>query len=64
VVADWPVDWREQWGRRANELEETGLSWRDAEAQAFVEVWHRVRHESGGEPALTPNETSSPEGQA
>ena len=45
VVAGWPVHWREQWGRRANDLEETGLSWRDAEAQAFVEVWNTVRQE-------------------
>ena len=43
VVADWPIAWREQWGRRANELEETGLSWRDAETQAFVEIWHQLR---------------------
>jgi hypothetical protein len=45
VVAGWPEDWRERWGRRANELEEGGLSWRDAEAQAFVEVWHLVRRD-------------------
>lgn len=44
VIAGWSIASREQWGRRANELEATGLSWRDAEAQAFVEVWHRVRH--------------------
>ncbi len=43
VLAGWPVPWRERWGRRANELEETGLSWRDAEAQAFVEVWNTIR---------------------
>ncbi len=43
VVAGWPDDWRERWGRRANELEEAGLAWRDAESQAFVEVWATVR---------------------
>jgi hypothetical protein len=43
VVAGWPLEWRELWGRRANELEETGLSWRDAETQSFVEVWHKYR---------------------
>jgi hypothetical protein len=43
VVAGWPDDWRERWGRRANELEDAGLSWRDAEAQAFVETWNQVR---------------------
>ena len=49
VVAGWPDTWRERWGRRANELEETGLSWRDAEAQAFVEVWNIFRQ---GHPTL------------
>ena len=51
VVAGWPQGWRERWGRRANELEETGLSWRDAEAQAFVEVWNQVRQERRAEAA-------------
>jgi hypothetical protein len=43
VVAEWPIERREQWGRRANALEENGLSWRDAETQAFVEVWNLIR---------------------
>jgi hypothetical protein len=43
ILATWPVQWRERWGRRSNELEEGGLSWRDAEAQAFVEVWNIYR---------------------
>ena len=46
VVAGWPEDWRERWGRRANALEEDGLSWRDAESQAFVEVWDQFRRGS------------------
>jgi hypothetical protein len=50
VVANWPIEWREQWGRRANSLEEGGLSWRDAETQAFVEVWNERRHQSSSEP--------------
>jgi hypothetical protein len=59
VLANWPDEWREQWGHRANALEATGLSWRDAEAQAFVEVWNRLRgqqpaqsHDSAVEPAI------------
>ena len=61
VVANWPVEWREQWGRRANSLEESGLSWRDAETQAFVEVWNQLRHQPSGDrlrrcPRRTPNE--------
>jgi hypothetical protein len=50
VIANWPVEWRERWGRRANSLEENGLSWRDAETQAFVEVWNQVRHQPTKEP--------------
>jgi hypothetical protein len=37
-MAGWPVAWRQQWGERANALEDTGLSWRDAERQAFDEM--------------------------
>lgn len=63
VVADWPIAWREQWGQRANELEETGLSWRDAETQAFVELWHRVQRESqAASPSSTDSVTTSAEG--
>jgi hypothetical protein len=50
VVADWPVEWRERWGRRANALEEKGLAWRDAETQAFVEIWHVLRREHPSDP--------------
>ncbi len=58
VVAEWPVEWRERWGRRANALEESGLSWRDAEAQAFVEVWTEIRRQHSVE-STTPNVMSS-----
>lgn len=37
-IAGWPVPWREQWGRRANELEDLGLGWREAEERAFDEM--------------------------
>jgi hypothetical protein len=57
VIADWPIDWRGQWGQRANELEESGLSWRDAEAQAFVEIWHEFRR-SHSDDALAPFSTA------
>jgi hypothetical protein len=43
VLAAWPDEWRERWGRRANALEESGLSWRDAEGRAFLEVWNDWR---------------------
>ncbi len=35
-------------GPRANALEENGLSWRDAETQAFVEVWNQFRSQAFG----------------
>jgi hypothetical protein len=54
VVAEWPVEWRERWGRRANALEEKGLSWRDAEAQAFVEVWNQRRSQQAGDAGIAP----------
>ena len=56
VVAGWPVEFRELWGQRANELEETGLSWRDAETQAFVEVWPQFRRSMAETEAETQTE--------
>jgi hypothetical protein len=53
VVAEWPVEWRERWGRLANTYEEKGLSWRDAEAQAFVEVWSEVRAQQSTQPTTS-----------
>ena len=47
VLATWPVEWRERWGHRANELEEQErLSWRNAEGRAFVELWSEFRASS------------------
>ena len=50
VVAGWSDDWRERWGLLANSLEESGLSWRDAESQAFVEIWKQIRVETDSKP--------------
>ena len=38
VLATWPDPWRKQWGVRANELEDAGHDWREAERLAFDEV--------------------------
>lgn len=43
ALANWPDEWRERWGHLANELEEGGLPWKEAEARAFVDVWNRRR---------------------
>lgn len=37
-LATWPEGWREQWGRRANELEDSGVTWIEAERQAANET--------------------------
>jgi hypothetical protein len=38
ALADWPIPWRERWGRRADALQDAGLGWKEAEQQAFKEV--------------------------
>ena len=50
ALANWPDEWRERWGHRANALEETGLSWQDAEVRAFFEVQEERRAEVGIQP--------------
>src|SRR5262249_43467460 len=37
-LAHWPDAWWERWGLRANELEASGLGWREAERQAYTEL--------------------------
>jgi hypothetical protein len=50
ALANWPDEWRERWGHRANALEERGMSWHDAEAQAFFEIQEERRAEVGTQP--------------
>lgn len=38
LLAKWPDDWRERWGLRANQLEEQGADWIEAERQAMNET--------------------------
>lgn len=38
LLAKWPDEWRERWGHRANQLEDGGLDWIEAERQAWNEV--------------------------
>jgi hypothetical protein len=65
VLPGWPVEWRERWGRRANELAESGIRWPDDEAKAFVEVLaERERNPipppTEAEPALRPVRSTVP----
>ena len=51
ALANWPDEWRERWGYRANALEEQGLGWQDAESRAFFEV-HDERRANLGIPSI------------
>ncbi len=37
-LARWPDEWRERWGRRANDLEAAGVDWVEAEKLAWNET--------------------------
>jgi hypothetical protein len=37
-LARWPVEWRERWGRLANQLEDQGVPWPDHERRAFDQI--------------------------
>jgi hypothetical protein len=50
ALANWPDEWRERWGHRANALEEEGLPWQEAESRAFFEVQEERRAEIGIQP--------------
>jgi hypothetical protein len=34
-LADWPIEWRERWGRSAKRLQDEGVPWPEHERQAF-----------------------------
>jgi hypothetical protein len=50
ALANWPDEWRERWGHRANALEDDGLSWREAESRAFFEIQEERRFVVGIQP--------------
>lgn len=42
-VAQWPLDRRQRWGDRANELQDDGFGWKDAERVAFEEIMEDLK---------------------
>jgi hypothetical protein len=38
VLPSWPVEWRQRWADRAEELTKAGVRWPHDDAQAFAEV--------------------------
>jgi len=38
TLETWPDQWREEWGHRTAAYEDRGLSWREAEEQAFNDM--------------------------
>jgi hypothetical protein len=51
ILRTWSILWREHWGRRANELFESGVPFPDDERQAFAEV--SAERERGAMPPAT-----------
>jgi hypothetical protein len=43
IVATWPVEWRERWGRLANDLMDAGRPWPADEAEAYAIVGDELR---------------------
>ncbi len=39
ILPTWPDEWRERWGKRANEKQAGGVHWIPAEAEAFGKTW-------------------------
>lgn len=54
----WPDEWRERWGRRANQLEEQGLHWIEAERQAMNETMILKRQSTTVPPVAAAVETT------
>jgi len=50
-LAEWPIPWRERWGRLANQLQDQGVPWPDHERQAFDRV--KAEMAEGGRPIPT-----------
>ena len=43
TIARWPIDRRQDWGDRANALQDAGLDWKEAERLAFDEIMAHLR---------------------
>jgi hypothetical protein len=56
-LAHWTIEWRERWGRTANELEDRGTPWPECERVAFSLV--KSEMEAGpAEPSTAPEEVA------
>ena len=42
-VARWPIERRQHWGDRANELQDAGFGWQEAERVAFEEIMDDIK---------------------
>lgn len=52
-LPSWPLIRREQWGIRANQLQDEGVPWPDHERQAFFEIKDRMIASGGPRSAPT-----------
>lgn len=60
VVADWPIPWRERWGRLANELAEQGVPHPTDEQRAFAIAVEERQRGDEPPPIHVPMPTESP----
>lgn len=51
----WSIEWRERWGRRANQLADEGVLWPEDERRAFAEVSHERMFHVRAQPRLDPS---------
>lgn len=50
-LADWPVEWRQRWGRLANEMQDQGIPWPEHERAAFERIKAERDTATGARPA-------------
>lgn len=58
LLPKWPDEWRERWGRRANELEQSGTHWVEAERQAWDETLAARQRPETAQPKAEPKRMS------
>jgi hypothetical protein len=62
-LAEWPIVWRERWGRLANDLEDRDVLFPESERQAFEKIKAEKMAEEAKAPSVKESEVShgSPE---
>jgi hypothetical protein len=62
-LADWPLAWRERWGRKANDLEADGVPYPESERRAWAETLAE-RADPDWRPPAEPEAVETPKAEA